>query len=72
MANKEDSLNKEHHSVLPQNIKTVVVPSKSNPRDPHVVNLFVNGKAECAKCPGPAEFSESVPIPCCMFGHRSS
>ena len=57
MVNKADSLNKEHHSVMPQNNETVVVPSKSNPRDSHVVNLFANGKAECAKCPGFAAFS---------------
>ena len=55
MVNKADSLNKEHHSVMPQNNETVVVPS--NPRDPHVVNLFATGKAECAKCPGFAAFS---------------
>ena len=57
MVNKADYWNKEHHSVMPQNNETVVVPSKSNPRDPHVVNLFANGKAECAKCPGFAAFS---------------
>ena len=39
MVNKADSLNKEHHSVMPQNNETVVAPSKSNPRDPDVVNL---------------------------------
>lgn len=57
IVNKSDSLNKEHHFVMPQINETVVVPSKSNPRDPHVVNLFANGKAECAKCPGFAAFS---------------
>ena len=57
MVNKADSLNKEHHSVMAQNNETVVVPLKSNPRDPHVVNLFANGKAECTKCPGFAAFS---------------
>jgi len=56
MVNKADSLNKEHHYVMPQN-ETVIVPSKSNPRDPHVVNLFANGKADCAKGPGFVAFS---------------
>ena len=57
MVDKADSLIKEGHSVISQNSETVVVPSKLNPRDPHVVNLFANGKAECAKCPGFASFS---------------
>ena len=35
---------------------TVVVPSKSNPRSPRVVNLFPSGKVECSNCPGFASF----------------
>ncbi|CAB4007303.1 Hypothetical predicted protein, partial [Paramuricea clavata] len=32
---------------------TVVVPSKTNPKQPHIVNMFPNGKCECDKnCPG--------------------
>lgn len=57
MVDKADSLIKEGHSVASQNSETIVVPSKSNPRNPHVVNLFANGKAECTKCPGFASFS---------------
>lgn len=30
--------------------ETVVVPSKSNPKKPHVVNIYPNGKCECDNC----------------------
>jgi hypothetical protein len=31
---------------------TVIVPSKSNPEQPHIVNVYPNGKCECNKsCP---------------------
>ncbi len=32
-------------------IDTFIVPSKSDPKKPHVVNLFPNGKCECDNCP---------------------
>ncbi len=57
MIHKADLLIKEGHLVVSQNSETIVVPSKSSPRNPHVVNLFANGKAECTKCPGFASFS---------------
>ncbi len=32
---------------------TVIVPSKSNPKQPHIVNVYPSGKCECDKsCPG--------------------
>ena len=57
MDDKANSLIKEEHSVIFRNSETVVVSSKSNPRNPHVVNLFANAKAECTNCPGFAAFS---------------
>ena len=34
-------------------ITTVIVPSRSNPQQPHIVNIYPNGKCECDKsCPG--------------------
>jgi hypothetical protein len=31
---------------------TVIVPSKSNPKDPHIINVYPIGKCECNKnCP---------------------
>lgn len=57
MDDKADSLIKEEHSVILRNSETVLVSSKSNPRNPHVVHLFANAKAECTNCPGFAAFS---------------
>ncbi len=32
---------------------TVIVPSRRNPQQPHIVNVYPNGKCECDKsCPG--------------------
>lgn len=37
--------------------ETIVVPLKSKPTNPCVVNLFPNGKAECKDCPGYSSMS---------------
>lgn len=55
--NKALSLSNKAGAVIPQSTDTIVVESTSNPRKPHVVNLFPNGKAECADCPGFASSS---------------
>ena len=36
---------------------TIVIASNSDPRKPHIVNCFANGRVECNNCPGYASLS---------------
>ena len=38
--------------VIAQGNDTYIVTSQSNPRKPHIVNRYPNGKTECDNCPG--------------------
>jgi hypothetical protein len=49
---KARSLTVKPGSVTLQSQETLVVASLSNPRKPHIVNMFSNGKAVCSDCPG--------------------
>lgn len=40
-----------------QSEDTVVVASATNPRKPHIVNFFGNGKTDCTECPGYSSLS---------------
>lgn len=53
MVNKAMSLASEGGKVITQGNDTYVVPSHSNARKPHIVNVYPNGKVECDDhCPG--------------------
>ena len=49
---KARSLSAKPGCVTLQSQETLVVASSSNPRKPHIVNMFPNGKAVCSDCPG--------------------
>ena len=40
------------HPLPGAEIETVIVPSKSAPKQPKVVLFYANGKSECQDCPG--------------------
>lgn len=52
MVNKAMSLMKKPKAITCQSSNTIIVESTSNPRMPHIVNVFPNGKIECTNCPG--------------------
>ncbi len=45
-------LAKDDGHVIAQGNDTYIVTSQSNPRKPHIVNRYPNGKTECDNCPG--------------------
>ena len=52
IVNKAMSLTTKTAGITLQSQDTLVVASTSNPRKPHIVNMFPNGKATCSDCPG--------------------
>ena len=52
MVTKANSLAKDEKSVVAQSSETVIVKSNSDPRKPHKVNIYPNGKGKCDNCPG--------------------
>ena len=52
IVNKAMSLTTKPAGITLQSQDTLVVASTSNPRKPHIVNMFPNGKATCSDCPG--------------------
>ena len=50
--NKAIALTTTPGAVTCQSNDKVIVSSLSNPRKPHIVNVFSNGKTDCGNCPG--------------------
>lgn len=54
---KAETLNHNAGAIIQQTENTFVVASKTNPRKPHVVNFYGNGKVDCTDCPSWASLS---------------
>ena len=52
MVNQAVTLMTTPSAITNQSSDTFVVASSSDPRKPHIVNIFPNGKTDCSDCPG--------------------
>ena len=52
LVEKAAKLSKTPGALVQQSLDTIVVASNSDPRKPHIVNFFANGRSECNNCPG--------------------
>ena len=52
MVNQAITLTTTPSAITNQSSDTFVVASSSDPRKPHIVNIFPNGKTDCSDCPG--------------------